>query len=384
MKIDPKTTLLFLLSISFAVSGAELSPETGSKILKRFPKADRDGDGKLSETEFATVQKQIIKKHPKADADGDGKLSNLELMNLAKTLKKRNSKASKNSNKPEATHANVKYGENERHVLDIWIADTADNQPAPLALYIHGGGFGSGSKEKMSEKELDELLKAGVSVAAINYRYKQSDPLPAAFHDCRQALQFIRSKASEWNVDKEKVAVWGSSAGAQICMWLAYSDEMANPTSSNPIERESTRVTCVATKGGQTTMEEKFWTEHVQRFGGNYDPQHRLGLYGVESLEEANETAISLAALTLISKDDPPIFMSYGMTPDAKAPAIDHPSAQGWVVHHVVFGTELQKKTSALNVESHLIYPGVTRKYQSHVKFMVEKLKSAEKSNAAK
>lgn len=121
-------------------------------------------------------------------------------------------------------------------------------------------------------------------------------------------------------------------------------------------------------------MEEQFWTDHVANYGGTYDTSSRLDTYVGDTLEEVNETAISLAALTLISSDDPPIYMSYNMTPDAEAPPVGDPSAQGWVVHHVIFGIELQEKADALNVENHLVYPGTSNEYSSHVDFMVSKL----------
>ena len=157
--------------------------------------------------------------------------------------------------KPAPDLVNVHYGENERHVLDVWFADKG--KTTPLAIYIHGGGFQSGSKERVNSKELVGLLEAGISVASISYRFKNKQT-PYLRHIWMQklALQFIRSKANEWNIDKKQDrCVLGGSAGAQICMWLAFSDEMAKPESANAVERESTRVTCVATKGGQTTME---------------------------------------------------------------------------------------------------------------------------------
>ena len=142
--------------------------------------------------------------------------------------------------------------ETTSHLFDIWLAE--NSKPTPLAIFIHGGGFRAGSKEKLSQDVLKQLLKAGISVASINYRYLSIEtPLPTSHHDARRALQFMRSKAKEWNLDKSRVAAFGGSAGAQICMWLAYSDDMAKPKSKDPIERESTRLTCVATTGGQTT-----------------------------------------------------------------------------------------------------------------------------------
>ena len=88
-------------------------------------------------------------------------------------------------------------------------------------------------------------------------------PLPTAHHDARRALQFICSGADNWNIDKNKVAAFGGSAGTQICMWLAFTDDMAKPESADPIERESTRLTCVATAGGQTGNSAEFWKQTI-------------------------------------------------------------------------------------------------------------------------
>lgn len=288
--------------------------------------------------------------------------------------------------KPAPDLANVKYGEHERNVFDIWFADTT--KTTPLAIYIHGGGFSSGSKEKLKIKHLKQLLEAGISVASINYRYSTIAPLPAAHNDAKQALQFIRSKADEWKIDKDRVAAFGGSAGAQVCMWLAFSSDMANPESDNPIERESTRLTCVTSMGGQTTNDADFWQELAEKhlmdkygaelldkmFGDkSKQDESRMASYGAKTIDEANETAKKLSAISLVSVDDPPILMTYSMTPNAKVP--DNPKkVRGWFVHHVDFGIALKNKMDKLNVESHLKYPGSKTKYKSLVEFFVDKL----------
>jgi len=282
--------------------------------------------------------------------------------------------------------ANVKYGEHERHVLDLWLADNA--KPTPLAIFIHGGGFKAGSKEKLNPNELSQLLKAGISVAAINYRYVTTAPLPAAHNDAKQALQFIRSKADQWRIDKDRIAAFGGSAGAQICMWLAFSDDMADPENQNPIERESTRLTCVATRGGQTTNDIDFWRNRIgpllgdkqklktlsRPLGKESDPEKmRIATWGATTLEEANEIAKRHSALSIISPDDPPIFMSYGMSPTAKLPS-DPQKVRGWLIHHVILGVALKERAEALNVEADLNYPGAASKYESLVEFFVDQL----------
>src|SRR3954452_9291155 len=65
--------------------------------------------------------------------------------------------------------ANEHYGPHERHVLDLWKAKA--DQPTPLVVYIHGGGFRAGSKETINPALLSGLLAKGISVMAINYRF---------------------------------------------------------------------------------------------------------------------------------------------------------------------------------------------------------------------
>ena len=249
----------------------------------------------------------------------------------------------------------------------------------------------SKSQEKLSPEKLTALLDAGISVAAINYRFVTTDPLPTAHHDAKRAIQVMRSKASEWNIDKERVAAFGGSAGAQICMWLAYSDDMADAASDDPVERESTRLVCVATAGGQTSNQREFYAAHIlpllggeatiesliAPLGGKSDPEEVLmKMWGGSTPEEASETAKQCSALQLISADDPPIFMSYGMSPDAEKPS-DKRRLRGWLIHHVVFGTELKEKADQLGVEADLRYPGGDSRHSSEVAFFCDKLLSA-------
>ena len=388
-----KSLLLCFVSLTIsAFSVVTANDAIKKKALELFPQADTNGDGVLSDEEEAAFSRQALERFPQADRDGDGVLSDAEKQRILRTAANRmkpkpagQTPKNKESNRAP-TFANVKYGDHERQVFDIWLAES--KRPTPLAMYIHGGGFKSGSKEKLKTDELDQLLKSGISVAAINYRYVTTAPLPTPHHDARRALQFIRSKADQWNIDKERVAAFGGSAGAQICMWLAFTDDMADPNSTDPIERESTRLTCVATAGGQTSNSTEFWRKTIGPllgqnkkleslalpFQGERDPEKiRMAMWGAESLEEANEIASRHAALNIVSADDPPIFMSYGMSPDAKLPT-DPKRVRGWLIHHVNLGIALKEKTDEINLEAHLKYPGSKPKYESQVDFFVDKL----------
>jgi hypothetical protein len=163
---------------------------------------------------------------------------------------------------------------------------------------------------------------------------------------------------------------------------------MAKPKSKDPIERESTRLSCVATMGGQTTNEIEFWKEMitdimgseinteglVRPLGGLVDPEKvRMATWGSKTLEKANKKAARHSALTLVSEDDPPIFMSYGMAPSAKPPE-NKTRLRGWLIHHVNLGVALKEKADALKLEAHLKYPGAKLKYPSQVEFLIDKL----------
>jgi hypothetical protein len=96
-------------------------------------------------------------------------------------------------------------------------------------------------------------------------------------------------------------------------------------------------------------------------------------MWGAKTLEEANKIAARHSALDIVSADDPPIFMSYGMSPTDKLPS-DPKRVRGWLIHHVNLGIALKEKTDALNLETHLKYPGAKNKYESQVEFFVDKL----------
>ena len=132
---------------------------------------------------------------------------------------------------------NLSYGKHPRQVLDFYQA-TSD-KPTPVVFYIHGGGWQGGDKRGFNAKP---FLDKGISVVAINYRFVQDGvqenvqpPVKAPLEDAARALQFVRSKAAEWNLDKKRIAATGDSAGGCSSLWLAFHDDLADPASSDPI-----------------------------------------------------------------------------------------------------------------------------------------------------
>jgi len=258
---------------------------------------------------------------------------------------------------PKPTLTEVPYGTHERHILDFWKADSAT--PTPVAFVIHGGGWQGGEKERVDRfVDVPALLKAGISVVAINYRFVKmaeaegiQPPVKAPLHDAARAPQFVRSKAAEWNLDKNRIGAAGGSAGACSSLWLAFHNDLADPKSSDPVARESSRLQAAAVTGAQTTLDPQQmveWTPN-SKYGG-----HAFGLKTFPEFLAAREKILPWIAeyspYALVTSDDPPIYLTYSAPPALGQPQKDP-------THTSNFGLKLQQHCKTLRVPCELFYP---------------------------
>lgn len=245
----------------------------------------------------------------------------------------------------------AKYGPHERNVLDLWQAKA--EKPTPFVVFIHGGGFQAGSKENLNPGFLTRCLAAGLSVAAINYRYSRQAPFPGPMLDSARAVQYLRSRAAEWNLDPGRVACTGGSAGAGISLWLAFHDDLADPKSEDPVLRQSSRLTCAAVTGAQCSYDPRWIKEHIG--GRAHEHPALLPFYGLKADELETEKAYALFAeaspLTHLTKDDPPVWMVYGGN--------DKPSDRpGAGIHSEKFGYELKAAMEKLGLACEVVIQG--------------------------
>ena len=267
---------------------------------------------------------------------------------------------------PAPTLANVKYGSHERHVLDLWKADSSC--PAPLVFVIHGGGWVGGDKDRVGRfVDVEKLLAGGISVAAINYRLIPrtaaegvEPPVKAPLHDAARALQFVRSKAAEWKIDPRRIGAAGGSAGACSSLWLAFHDDLADPRSADPVARESTRLACAAVVGAQTTLDPaqmREWTPNSNygghAFGLTGDAERKLPAFEhfLAERERILPWIAEYSPYALVTGDDPPVYLSYGGPPAIGKPEKDP-------THSCNFGLKLKERCDALGVACELSYPG--------------------------
>lgn len=176
------------------------------------------------------------------------------------------------------------------------IASTANRA---AVLMIHGGSWVRGDKGIM-EAQADYLVKRGYVCVAPEYRLLPGSAWPAQIHDAKAALRWLRSQSWNLNVDAEKIAVLGNSAGAYLALMLAATPGVAQ------FEGES------GTSGVET---------HVAACIAIYPPvlfytdARTSGAVPADSLMgpgATNEAATAASVTTYARKDFPPTLLQHG------------------------------------------------------------------------
>ena len=311
----------------------------------------------------------------------------LTAQDKAPAKEKAKAKAKAPPARPMPMVADYAYGKDSpRQKFDFWQAKSAE--PTPVVLLIHGGGWRGGDKTSYGANMIEPFLAEGISVAAINYRFieqameqKVEPPVKAPLYDAARALQTIRSMAKEWNLDPTRVGATGGSAGACTSLFLALHDDLADPKSDDPISRQSTRLTCAAVSGAQTSLDPKElreWIPNAEYAG------HAFG-FAAPGRRRPEEFELMLAnrekvlpwikeysPIEHVTKDDPPIYLDY---PGQKSPP-KVGQVEADPTHSAMYGLKLVEKLDAAGVEGVLSYPGhQDEKYGSIVKFLIAKLK---------
>jgi acetyl esterase/lipase len=281
------------------------------------------------------------------------------------------------------TRSNVLYGPDKiRNTIDFWQAP--GKGPRPLLVNIHGGGWISGDKSSFFDYK--SFLDKGISCASISYRFTPENPLPTPVHDAARAIQFLRSKAAEWNIDPDRIALTGGSAGACTSMWILLHEDLANPKSNDPVLRQSTRVCAAAVYAGQTSIEPAVISEWIP----STVPMHNMIPFAVgqQSMENVwtdnrykkksyKKLYQEFSPINHLDVNDPPLYMEYNR--GMKLPA----ASDGESIHHPMFGVKMWEKsnTKATGHECHLRITSTneymkttTTSYANGVEFLIDKL----------
>lgn len=147
----------------------------------------------------------------------------------------------------------IKYADNSQtQKLDIYLPEEGED-PFPVILSIHGGAFKKGDKRDNQLEAMLDGLNRGYAVVSINYRLSGEAIFPANIYDVKAAVRFIKANSEKYNLDKNKIAAWGGSAGGNLSALLGTSfnnRELEDLTMGN--ENENCEIQAVVDWFGPT------------------------------------------------------------------------------------------------------------------------------------
>jgi hypothetical protein len=279
---------------------------------------------------------------------------------------------------------NQSYGRHERNVFDLWLPKSL--KKTPLVIYIHGGGWVMGDKSEIHKH--DRLIKkyrnAGVAFATINYRFLKHANLQTIMReDIGGFVQFMRANHQRYNINKEKIMVFGVSAGGSASLWLATHDDLADPNHENPLMRESTRVLAAGHVNSQVSYDFHDWfnffgADQVNKFlGSQVWSRYHFDSLGDLYTQEGELVRRFLDSYENYSSDDPEIFFYNSLKNFLPAENGDQ------FLHHPLHAILLHERAQAVGAKSVLMLDGDSAikhsPFNEIQKFFFGKLKKKEK-----
>lgn len=268
----------------------------------------------------------------------------------------------------------IAYDSKERTQLDIWLPNTSI--PTGLVIYVHGGGFTSGDKDFVYTvqsggawdfpSDIRFLLQNNIAFTTIRYTLLkptgETEGVKKPMADVRKALQYLRYRANDFNIVKNKIILAGNSAGAGTSLWIAFNNDFADEQNTDPVLRESTRVKAVVARETQSSynIEDRWvnsvfvdynitWPELLAIETGNIQK-----IFGVSSLAQYESPAIDayraeVDMISLMSSDDPEIWINNTLR-DVVNPY--NPLNPDIPSHHAFHARELKKRADAVGVKN--------------------------------
>tara|TARA_Y100001958_G_C21170379_1_gene502297 strand:+ start:383 stop:1261 length:879 start_codon:yes stop_codon:yes gene_type:complete len=274
----------------------------------------------------------------------------------------------------------VTYGDNERNTLDIWLAKSENE--TPLLIFIHGGGFVGGNKEsayrKNNIKRFLKLLENNISFATINYRFMNNDDgILSSLNDAKMALQFLRYNNKKFNINKTKIGLMGSSAGATSSLWIGFSDDMSDKNSDDPILRESTRVSCLVGVAAAHSMNLGRWRDmigldqdYLDEISRKYTKGAGLDVDVWEKKTYDEEYLDKIDFFKKMDSNDPPFFIvNFGKNKKPKNIADFH--------HNPMHAKLLKQRGDEMNINNVVYALGigiVDKSNMSMIQFIIQNL----------
>jgi acetyl esterase/lipase len=179
----------------------------------------------------------------------------------------------------------------------------------PLVIYIHGGAWRMGTQYRPPFQP--RLFDEGIAVAAVTYRFSHEAIFPAALHDCKTAVRWLRAHAADYQLDPQRFATWGVSAGGHLGALLGVTNSRPEFEGNGPFQGYSSDVCAVCNWCGP--MDLKAVCE-------NDDPAGTLALAVRALMGGSTHEHVMLAEtaspLTKVTTSAPPFLHVHGAADD--------------------------------------------------------------------
>lgn len=211
--------------------------------------------------------------------------------------------------------ADVPYADtnNPRQTLDLAIPRARSAKPLPVVAFVHGGAWLAGDK-RMDLRRVVPFVESGrYAAVSIGYRLSGEAQWPTQIHDCKAAIRWIRANAAKYNLDPDRIGVWGTSAGGHLVAVLGTSDDVDDMEGSlGKYTDQSSRVACVVDFFGPTDflqMQRRATEEAQLDHNARRSPESLL-IGG--PIQENQDKVATANPITYVTADDPPFLIVHG------------------------------------------------------------------------
>ncbi|WDQ15099.1 alpha/beta hydrolase fold domain-containing protein [Rhodopirellula sp. P2] len=288
---------------------AQPTPQRDGTFLKsRLEKDDTNEDGQVTREEFSGPAPMF----QRLDRDGDGKIDIKEVVNSMSIRRPANNRVENlRSSRDVEVKRDVVFGKGGDRDLKMHLVfpKTMPDKPLPAYVWVHGGGWQSGSKEG-GVNQVSRMVADGFVGATIEYRLTGEAPFPAQIEDCKCAIRFLRAHAEEYGIDPNRIAVGGSSAGGHLVALLGTSGDVQELEGNGGWQDQSSRVQAVVDLYGPTDFSKFVTTKGFESHNRPGSPESKL-LGGGEVLGN-NDGIGRVNPITYIDDQDPPFLIIHG------------------------------------------------------------------------
>lgn len=226
----------------------------------------------------------------------------------------------------------IEYANPDEEHLQVNLARPKDGQgPFPAVLCIHGGGFRAGKREGY-DGLCKKLAARGYVAATATYRLAPKHPFPAAVHDVKAAVRWLRANAATYHIDPQRIGVTGGSAGGHLAQFLGVTEGVQQFEGTGGNAGVSSAVRCVVNVYGPS--------DFTKSYGKSVDAAQVLPLFLGGDLEQARHQHILASPL-------------YWVTPQAAPTLCIHGTEDKYVAHEQAVW--MVERLKAADVEAELL-----------------------------